>query len=101
MCIRDRFSPAAFHPVHAGQRPDGAGGDETGLCRVDFPGLSLLFLWRRLSAKALMMTDRPMMNVTRTDWRFELLARDGAARTGVIHTPVSYTHLTLPTSDLV
>jgi len=34
-----------------------------------------------------MMTDRPMMDVTRTDWRFELLARDGAARTGVIHTP--------------
>ena len=28
-----------------------------------------------------------MTDVTRTDWRFELLARDGAARTGVIHTP--------------
>jgi queuine tRNA-ribosyltransferase len=28
------------------------------------------------------MTDRAM-----TDWHFELLARDGAARTGIIHTP--------------
>ncbi len=27
-----QFSSAALHPVHAGQRPDGAGDDEGGLC---------------------------------------------------------------------
>src|SRR5207237_7469824 len=48
-----------------------------GLCRGDRERLSLLFLWRRLSANACAMTQ----------FCFELLARDGAARTGIIHTP--------------
>src|SRR5260221_14089572 len=73
----DQFPPAALHPVHAGLGPDGTGGHESGLCRGHRAGLSLLFLWRRLSANACAMRE----------FRFELLARDGAARTGIIRTP--------------
>ena len=50
------------------------------------------------------MTDRradPAPCREQDHGRFEITQRDGRARLGRLHTPVSYTHLTLPTILLV